>query len=80
MPALAKLQAAHDKAAKAVGVFERDWAKVEAEWSARRREVNDAYREAFAELEAAKREDATGVGQTIEPDGVAADATSGQVG
>lgn len=77
---LSELQVAHDSAAEAIGAFEADWASVETEWSEKRRAVNDAYREAFAALEAAKREESTAAAQSIEPEGVVSDATSGQVG
>lgn len=77
---LLELQAAHDAAADAIGAFEAEWAAVDAEWSEKRREVNDAYRAAFAELEAAKAAEASEVPQVIEPDGVASDAATGQVG
>lgn len=77
---LSELQAAHDRAAEAIGTFEAEWAAVDAEWSQKRRDVNDAYKAAFAELEAAKVQGAAGVPQVIEPDGVVADAVNGTVG
>lgn len=46
------LQVAHDAAAEAIGAFETEWAQIEAEWDAKRREVNDLYRSAAAALEA----------------------------
>lgn len=45
------LQVEHDAAAEAIGVFEADWAVVQAEWTEKRRAVNDRYRAAARALE-----------------------------
>lgn len=48
---LNELQAAHDAAADAITQFETDYTISAAEWKARRKAVNDAYREADAALQ-----------------------------
>lgn len=76
MPDISELQTAHDQAAEAIGTFEAEWAAVSDEWDARRRAVNDAYREADAALQAARREETQALEQIITPEGV----TSGDTG